>query len=176
MTERYRMMLLAGPPVEPLTLAEAKSYLRETGDEQDAVLERLIRTAREMAEQQTGRALITQRWQLVGDASLSRLYLPRWPLQAVEGLTVDGQPVTAYRATLGDGPLLKLDTPLWGDWQLTLRCGYGDTAESVPQTLRDWIGLMVNTLYENREAITTGTIVSSFPYVEQMLDPYRITL
>lgn len=176
MTDRYRVALLTAPASEPLTLEEAKTYLRESGTDQDAVITRLIRTAREMLEQQTGRALITQRWKVYGSGALCRLYLPRWPVQAVEQVTLDGAPLAGFTASLGDGALFRASEPVFGDWEITLRCGYGDTAADVPQTLRDWIGLMVNTLYENREVVATGTIVTNYPYVEQMLDPYRIRL
>ena len=60
-------ILLTGPAVEPLTLAEAKEYLRvDTGDDDD-VITALIAGARVHVEAQTRRALITQSWRLVRD-------------------------------------------------------------------------------------------------------------
>lgn len=172
----YHLQLITPPAVEPLTLAEAKDYLYETGNGQDAVITRLIRTAREMAEQITRRALITQVWQLRGEGCLSRLALPRWPVQAVVSLVVDGVTVSASEYSLlpGDDAQLRLKTAVRGDWLLTIRCGYGDSAGSVPQTLRDWIGIKVNTLFEHREEVAVGAIIAEHKHVERMLDHYRI--
>lgn len=174
----YHLQLITPPAVEPLTLAEAKDYLYETGNGQDAVITRLIRTAREMAEQITRRALITQVWQLRGEGCLSRLALPRWPVQAVVSLVVDGVTVSAsdYSLLPGDDAQLRLKTEVSGDWVLTIRCGYGDSASAVPQTLRDWMGLMVNSLFQNREVVLVGASVAEMPHVERMLDQYRIPL
>lgn len=174
----YHLQLITPPAVEPLTLAEAKDYLYETGNGQDAVITRLIRTAREMAEQITRRALITQVWQLRGEGCLNRLALPRWPVQAVVSLVVDGVTVSASEYSLlpGDDAQLRLKTAVSGDWVLTIRCGYGDAAEDVPQTLRDWMGLTVNSLFQNREVVLVGASVADLPHVERMLDQYRIPL
>ena len=67
-------------------------------------------------------------------------------------------------------------SPRCGDWTVRIRCGYGAAASAVPQTLRDWMGIKVNTLFEHREEISVGTIVSEFKHVERMLDAYRVPL
>lgn len=174
----YHLQLLTAPSVEPLTIAEAKAYLYETGTGQDAVITRLIRTAREMVEAITRRALLTQVWQLNGEGELYRLPLPLWPLQAVEAVTVGGVTLapTEYKVLAGEGAELRLLTRRCGDWTVRIRCGYGDAAAAVPQTLRDWMGIKVNTLFEHREEIATGTIVQEFKHVERMLDAYRVPL
>lgn len=81
--------LIAPAAAEPLTLAEAKAHLRLDGDDEDALLTSLIRTAREHLERMSGLALVSQGW---------RLYLDRWPdgpihigrgpVQAVESVTI----------------------------------------------------------------------------------------
>ena len=62
-TQKGQLMstiLLVGPAVEPVTLAEAKSYLRVQHDDDDDVIAALIAGARVHVEAQTRRALITQ--------------------------------------------------------------------------------------------------------------------
>lgn len=174
----YHLQLITPPAVEPLTTAEAKAYLYESGTAQDGVIAGLIKTAREMAEAITRRALLTQVWQLDGEGQLYRLPLPLWPLQAVEAVTVGGVTLAAseYKVLLGDGAELRLYSPRCGDWTVRIRCGYGAAASAVPQTLRDWMGIKVNTLFEHREEIAVGTIVSEFKHVERMLDAYRVPL
>lgn len=62
--------LIVAPSTEPLTLTEAKSYLRVETTADDAVITSLITAARQWAEQFTGRVFITQTW---------RLWLDQWP-------------------------------------------------------------------------------------------------
>lgn len=174
----YHLQLITPPTVEPLTLVEAKAYLYESGTGQDSVITGLIKTARELAESGTRRALLTQVWQLDGEGELYRLPLPRWPVQAVEAVTVGGVTLapSEYKVLLGDDAELRLYSPRCGDWTVRVRCGYGDTAVSVPQTLRDWMGIKINTLFEHREEVATGTIVSEFKHVDRMLNGFWVPL
>lgn len=59
-----RMVLLTGPGVEPLTLAEAKAWIRVTNNAEDALITDLITAARMHFESVTGISCITQQWQL----------------------------------------------------------------------------------------------------------------
>jgi len=52
------------PIVEPITLAEAKDQVRLTTDDNNASLNRYIKTAREAAEDTLNRGLLTQTWLL----------------------------------------------------------------------------------------------------------------
>src|SRR5690242_14642320 len=60
-------ILLTPPAVEPLSLAEAKAFLRVEHDDDDDIIAALIAGARIHVEAQTRRALITQSWRLVRD-------------------------------------------------------------------------------------------------------------
>ncbi|HIC7213959.1 head-tail connector protein [Burkholderia stabilis] len=59
--------------------------------------------------------------------------------------------------------------------QISFTAGYGDAAD-VPAGIKSWILVRVATLYENREevAILNRGQVHDLPYVDQLLDPYRI--
>jgi uncharacterized phiE125 gp8 family phage protein len=50
------------PTAEPITLAEAKTYLRETGTSQDSVITGFVKSAREYAENRTNRQLMLATW------------------------------------------------------------------------------------------------------------------
>ena len=63
-------ILLAAPAAEPLSLAEAKAFLRVEHNDDDAVIAALIAGSRIHIETQTRRAMITQQW---------RLSLDDWP-------------------------------------------------------------------------------------------------
>ncbi|WGD30391.1 head-tail connector protein [Ancylobacter sp. WKF20] len=61
-------VLLAGPPAEPLTLAEAKAYLRVDHEAEDGLIASLLTSARATVEALTRRVLIDQSWRLARDA------------------------------------------------------------------------------------------------------------
>ena len=63
-------LIVNGPAIEPIALADAKKWLKlETSDDDD-VVGALITAARLMLEAQIRRMLITQTWRLIYD---------RWP-------------------------------------------------------------------------------------------------
>lgn len=63
------IQIVTAPTSEPVSLAEAKGYLRVDSDlsADDATITGLIAAARQDAEKITWRALITQTWKLVAD-------------------------------------------------------------------------------------------------------------
>lgn len=85
MREPLKLNLVAAPATLPLSLNEAKLYLRLEDDDtlDDALVANLTRVAMEACERFTGRALISQTWDL---------FLDRWPGAAeaplAEGLTL----------------------------------------------------------------------------------------
>jgi uncharacterized phiE125 gp8 family phage protein len=70
-------ILLSGPAVEPVTLAEAKLFLRVEHDDDDDLIAPLVAGSRIHVESQTRRALISQIWRLTRDAwpESGRLFL-----------------------------------------------------------------------------------------------------
>ncbi len=62
--------LLTAPAAEPLSVADAKAFLRVEHDDDDAVIAALIAAARNHVEALTRLGLLTQTWRIV---------LDRWP-------------------------------------------------------------------------------------------------
>lgn len=58
---------ISPPATEPITLDEAKAHLRVDLTDDDALITALIVAARQYAESETGRSLITQSWRLILD-------------------------------------------------------------------------------------------------------------
>ncbi len=83
------LSLVTAPATEPLSLEEAKLHLRVTTDDEDGLIQSLIQTAREYVEQFTGRALLTQTWDLKLNSfgCEQALRLPKAPLQSVTSIT-----------------------------------------------------------------------------------------
>lgn len=70
-----RLTLVTAPATEPISTATAKTHLRVDVADDDTLIDGLIEAARRTCEDYTGRALITQTWQL---------FLDDWP-----GATID---------------------------------------------------------------------------------------
>lgn len=187
-------VLATAPAKEPLELKEAMTHLRVDGLEEAALVRGLIQAAREYAETFTGRALITQTWDLWMDCWPRGvvLELPRPPLQSVTWIkyfdieggehTVDANTYLVDTANRPGRVRLRSGK---GWPSATLRemagvnvrfvAGYGDDPASVPQMIRQAMLVMIGDLYENREASIVGTIVAKATYAtDNLLWPYRM--
>ncbi|OAN53891.1 hypothetical protein A6A04_13445 [Paramagnetospirillum marisnigri] len=184
-------VLVTAPTVEPITLGEAKAHLRVDGSDDDTLISSLIAAARRHVEDLTGRALITQSWQLSWDDRFPDDFrLPKGRLQAVDGITyVDGSGATitldqaAYVVDAESEP--GRVTPAWGaSWPATRcqpvavtvdwTCGYGDAAGDVPAPIRAAMLLLIGTLYRDRETVNIGNVVNDLPTFGLLLSPYRL--
>lgn len=201
MVTAYDLVLVSGPAIEPVSLAEAKLHLRVDDDQtaEDALILGLIRAAREQTEAQTRRALVTQTWDARYTAfpdDNGRLELPRAPLQSVASVAYLDS--TGATTTLDPGDYM-VDTAsepgavvlaYGGAWptptlyplapvRVRFTAGYGEGAGDVPESIRAAMLLLVGHLYEHREAVVTASSASvgSLPLVQgvdALLWPYRV--
>jgi len=81
--------VIDGPAKEPLSLAEAKRFLRITSNAEDDVVAALVAAARKRVERGTELALLTQTVEVKVDGfwGTCALELPMPPLQSVESVT-----------------------------------------------------------------------------------------
>ncbi|MFM0326088.1 head-tail connector protein [Caballeronia glebae] len=121
----------------------------------------------------------------------SKIDIPFPRLQSVDAITyVDASGATqtldpslyVVDSVSEPGVLTPKTNTYWPDTEnttnavkISFTAGYGSAAD-VPAGIKSWILLRVATLYENREevAIVTRGQVHDLPYVDQLLDPYRI--
>lgn len=82
------LTLVTAPAAEPVTLQEAKDFLRLEDAESDALVSELVAAARRTAEAWLRRALVTQTWTLTLDAFPSERRLDWWD-GVREGAVVD---------------------------------------------------------------------------------------
>src|SRR5436190_20762469 len=102
-----KLNLITAPVMEPVTLAELKTWCKTDIDDDDMTLNRLIVAAREYCENRTGRAFLTQTWDLVLDDLFNyEIRLPRPPCQSITSFNYidmggNVQPYTAFIGTTG---------------------------------------------------------------------------
>lgn len=182
--------LVTPPPEEPVTLAQAKAHLNEpTG--QDANILAAVHAASEHAETFTGRALVTQTWDLLMDRFPAgrEIELPFPPLQSVTSVKYidpDGAEQTfaaaSYHVDAASTPgrLRLKPTASWPsiDEQpnaVTVRfvAGYGGMA-AVPFTIKAAILLIVGHLFAHREENQDFQVHEMPMGAERLLWPHRI--
>ena len=195
-------ILITAPAVEPITLAEARLHLRLASDytSEDDTITALIKAARRMAEQQLGRKLITQSWDMVLDAfpsgdeaiQLHPLLVKAQSITQIIYLDTAGATQTFAGASytldphMLPGYVFLNEGYSWpGDVadsanavKVRVVCGYGDAASDVPPEVVAWIKVQLATLWRNREAFQAGVSVSELPgrYVDRLLDGERVYL
>jgi uncharacterized phiE125 gp8 family phage protein len=173
------------PAEEPVTLAEAKAYLKLDTTDEDALITRLITAARFRAEWHTSRALVTQSWIYRLDAWPCGpvLDIPLQPLQSVSAVTVtarDGSTTTLsstlYTVDTAGGrlafaPLVAppADLAPINAIAIAFTAGYGD-ASAVPAPLKVAVLAFIAFLYEYRGDAPADPP----PAVAALLAPYRI--
>jgi uncharacterized phiE125 gp8 family phage protein len=150
--------LIAAPQIEPITLTEIKLYLRIDSNDENNLLNNLIKAASQTAEEFLGKSLITQTWQLQYDYyTPACVNLPRGPVQEIAEVNIvaaDFNVTTlapsAYRLSAGNAQIIFEAAPMGQLVQIQYIAGFGDAAADVPEPIRQGIAQHVAHMYENR--------------------------
>lgn len=190
------------PTTEPVTLPEAKAFLRVDSSDDDAFITTLITAARESVENFTGRALILQTWRLVlsewpsvcvGNyrSESAIIALDRFPLAGVTSVKYYPADGTA-QATLSSsayhvltdarpGLIVLKSTENWPalfdrpDAVEIIFTAGAASAAAVEKLLCSAVLLQLEHLYENRGAVAIGSIVNELPYsLQNILESHRV--
>ena len=151
-------ILLTAPAAEPVSLAEAKAYLRLDHDAEDELVSELIASARAQVEKLTRRVLVDQRWRLavaVPDDGGPIALKPR-PVREVEaararrpGGALEELAADAFRFDWAGERLLLRSGVSARYVEIDLACGYGAAAD-VPESLRLAVKRLVADAFERR--------------------------
>lgn len=182
--------IIVQPSEEPVSLAQAQDQCSVDDAEFDMLLGIFIAAARKRAEHETGRALCTQTRELVLDAFPATCCLPGSPIQSLSSVKyIDSAGIEQTLAP--EDYILDKDSepgrlvPAYGKAWPSIRsvpnavrvryvCGYGVAAD-VPDDIKTWMLLAINTLFENRGSMVDGnTIALPDRFWQSFLDPYRL--
>lgn len=161
----------------------------------DPLLSALIASARQQAEQRTGRALVTQSLECTldefpddGDDSIELPYPQLRSVETVTYLDTDGVRQTLdsgdYQVVTDEliGRILPAYGKAWpshreqpGSVVINYTAGYG-AASAVPQGIKTWMLLAIGAWYAQREGIVAGVSVAELPrdFFAALLDPYVV--
>lgn len=180
-------VLVEGPTVEPVSLAEAKLWLRIDGADEDDLVQALIVAARMMVEAEIGQVLLGQSWRLVGDAWPADELIPVrvGRILSVAGgrvFSAQGTPTAIAADQFPVFPnaippaLMALQRPMPGriysGIEIDLRLGYGEAAGDVPETIRLAIRRLVSLWYEDR-GDAHDPEAGLPPQIRALLRPFR---
>lgn len=173
--------LIAGPTLEPITVADAKRHCRIDVDDDNASVNDWIKASRAQVEYDTSLKLYTQTWDLTLDAFPSwrqPISLPFGPLQSVTSIkyydstnTLQTWASSNYTTdTSSATPRIGLtDT---GDWPSDLRIfqpglvrvvvGWASVT-SIPENLRHAVRLIIGQLMKSREPVVDSRFAIEVP-------------
>ena len=188
------------PSEEPLSLDDAKAFMRVDDSDEDDLIAAFIVAARQKIEEEIMRALVTRSytytldyWPTYDLYGRGRDYidLPYAPLQSVDSFqyydedntlqTVDSDIYSVDTAS-EPGRIYLLDGEVWptsdtrnarASVVISYTAGYGD-ASDVPSAIVTAMKYWVGTWYENRESVTAGTITAIPGTVDVLLNAYRL--
>jgi uncharacterized phiE125 gp8 family phage protein len=186
---------LSGPADEPISLAQAKLYLRVDGDAEDAAIGLLISAARALFERETGLVLLEQVWEWTldhlpapGVDGRRTLEVPLGPVSAISDFVVrDGDggevdiPSTDYVLDLASQlpRLVEAKRALWpapkaaaAGIRLVFTAGFGADAENVPADIRQALLALIAETYDKR-GLGEGELDLASPRVAALVAPYR---
>ncbi len=194
-------VLISPPACEPVSLVEAKEWLRLDQSGEDDLVMALITSARGIIEAATRRMLITQTWRLVFDRWPGRrayhdgyrlrpeiVILPLAPFQSIAAIRVIdaggvAESLAASSYSVVSAPeqarvVFNAAPPMpgapGGGIQLDTIVGYGDEPASVPEPLRLAIKMLTAHWFENRGDIETATSVDRLPGpIGALIAPFR---
>lgn len=182
-------LALTPPTQEPVSLTEARNFLRLDLTEEDELLATLITAARLMVEAASGRLLVDQAWRIVIDGwpGSGEIRLPLSPVGAITAARVYdalglAQPVATTALELdrtSDPPVLRIvgEVPeigrLRGAIEIDLLAGFGPTAQSVPALLRQAVLRLAARWFEHRGDVV-GRDAEALPTeIMALIAPFR---
>ena len=192
-SQLYSLQLVTGPTEEPVDIIEAKTHLKVPSDvaEDDDLIHSLIKTARTTSENITNRAFISQTWKMFFEGFPPwEIKIKRPPLQSITHVKyVDTagalQTLNSNQYLVDETSLPGRLVPVYGAYWPSVRCqpkaveiqfvcGYG-AAKDVPFPIRQAMLLLLGHLYEHRESVNIGNIVTEIEQTYSwLLYPHRI--
>lgn len=182
-------LALSPPAQEPVSLSEAKTFLRLDQNAEDDLLGTLITAARLMVEAASGRLLVDQAWRIVIDRwpDGGEIRLPLSPLSAITAARVYdllgvAQPVapTALQLdTAADPPLVRVVAEVpeigraRGAIEIDVVAGFGATASAVPALLRQAVLRLAARWFEQRGDVVGRDAEALPPEIMALVAPFR---
>lgn len=180
---------LTPPAIEPVSLSEAKDFLRILTADEDELLGTLITAARLMIEAASGRLLIEQGWRIALDAwpQGGEIRLPLSPVRSLTAARVfpatgPAEAVAPSSLTLVEGsdpPLIAIVGPVSSPGraraaiEIDLVAGFGATRDTVPAPLRQAVLRLACRWFEHRGDVVSRDAARLPAEIAALVAPFR---
>ena len=181
-----RAVRITPPVVAPVTVDDAKVFLRVDGAEEDTLIESLIAAAVDHLDGRSGvlgRCMVTQVWRYQAQCLNAQFDFDMPGATAATVRFVDdageAQAVTVADdqlvQTVRGSSLIIADGDPLAEWRgpVTLEVTFGTAVEDVPPALVQAVRMLVAHWYANREAVVTGSAAPLPLGVQMLIAPYR---
>ena len=179
------LRLITAPASYPVTLDEAKAQCRVDSADEDALLNGLIAAATDYVENYTGRAIVSQTWELVLDDFSDAMMITKGPVISVTSVkyfdtneveqTIAG---TNYALDAVSNPawLVKASDYTWPDVadgvnNVIIRFVAGYAA--VPASIKQAILLLIGQWFDQRADVSDKAMISVPNAFLALCHPYR---
>jgi len=192
----YEVKVSAEPSVEPVSLVDAKSFMKVNDTADDTLITDLIVVARQMAEKYLRRALISQTLIAYYSFLDEKTYVPNPPhisIDTVKRIRLDESTTltlnsdffvqgneqkyllipTTFNLTAGHSPQDRL---IGQELEVTYTAGYGTSATDVPKSIRNAIKMIVNTLFDGRHVEGEAQTFAIPTNAKTVLAPFKIII
>jgi len=182
-------LALTPPAAEPVSLSEAKEFLRLDQSDEDDLIVTLVTAARLMIEAACGRMLVDQTWRILLDRwpDDNEIRLPLSPVSAIMAARVYdaagmAQPVPAGALSLdaqADPPLIRIvgAVPAIGRArsaiEIDIVAGYGAVATAVPALLRQAVLRLAARWFEQRGDVVGRDAAALPTEIMTLVRPFR---
>lgn len=183
-------ILLTPPEAEPISVSDAKAYLRVETDGDDVLVASLIAAARSHVEALGRCVLLTQSWRRVLDGwpPDGRITPKLGPLSAVAAARVYDEAGAAHpigpenfvldaaRGVIAlRGCALLQPGRATAGIEIDVVAGFGDAGSDVPPALMQALRMLIAHWYDNRGMIAIGASVAMMPpSVNALIASYRV--
>ena len=181
MTRNRLLTRITAPASEPLTLAEAKLYLRIDRHHEDTLLSDLIVAVRMIAESWMRCSLISQSWKLAYDGAIAEsIWLPMGPVNSIISVVIVNQDTTTqtidpstYWLNAAQNAMVMLGPLIGFRIEITYNTGYGDAA-TIPRPIKQGLLTHLAAMYDSRGetgemALPEQTVALYMPFREVRL-------
>ncbi|SIQ01737.1 MULTISPECIES: head-tail connector protein [unclassified Bosea (in: a-proteobacteria)] len=182
-------LALEPPAEEPISLAEARSFLRLDQSDEDDLLTMLVTAARLMVEAASGRCLVDQHWRIVLDCwpQAGEIRLPLSPVSTIlaarvydaTGTAQPVDPAAMALDSLSDPPLIRIGGELpapgrdHGAIEIDVVAGFGPDATDVPGPLRQAVLRLTARWFEERGDVASRDAQALPVPIAALVAPYR---
>jgi len=178
-----QLIQTVAPLQEPITLAEAKAFMRVLDTDDDILIGSLISAVREHVENVTNRQLESATFELYASNLVTKL--PKNPITSI--LKVEYMDEAGTYVTIGSsdyyfyehngiGCIDYIIEPTLQDHKRAMKITFTSGYTNVPEAIKSYMKVKIATLYENREEFVIGASIAEFgnKFVENLLSSYKV--